>query len=112
MQTLINDKNIELKNKFSKIDLSKYENYNISLKIIDLNNNITLYIDAVDDMNTYVNNVNNILKEIYYLDDFKNINKLTLSLNDNNKKYETDIYKTNFFDVKYYLESLNVEYIG
>lgn len=112
MQTLLDEKNIELKNKFSKIDLSKYTNYNISLKVNDLNDNITMYIDAVDDMNTYVNTVNNILKEIYYLNDFKNINKLTLSLNDNNKKYQTDIYKINFFDVKYYLESLNVEYIG
>lgn len=112
--------NRKLKDKFFyKINLEDYTkaNFKIDIKYSDLKDNITLFIlkrvDKITEENLHIfaKDVNNILKTISNFDEFPKINKLNIAIKYMDNEFYADIYNTNFFNTKYYIESLQIEYL-
>ncbi|MDD2376461.1 MAG: hypothetical protein PHD15_03490 [Clostridia bacterium] len=108
----------QLKNEFSdEIDLSKYTDFEFDIKYNDLKNNITVYITksvdkiSSDQLNNFAEDVNNILENISIFNKFSNISKINICIEDAEIKLDAEIYSSNFYDKKYYINSLETEYI-
>lgn len=99
------------------IDLSKYTNFKFDIVYTNLEKNITLYIIKSvqkinsDELNNFAEDVNNILEDIATFDEFSKISKLDICIKDETNKSNAVINSTKFYDKKYYLESLETEYL-
>ncbi|MEG1705492.1 MAG: hypothetical protein RR290_02825 [Clostridia bacterium] len=114
----IENKSKILKNEFySQNNLSKYIDFNFDIKYEDLNDNITFYITknvieiTEEELNKFTIDVNTILDDISNYSKFSNIKKMKICIKSKNNILEADIYNTNFYDKKYYLDSLETEFL-
>ncbi len=107
---------VTLKDKFLKNNkLSKYINFVLDIEYSDLQNNITVYITKTvgkineEQLNVFSEDINNILNDIS--NDFTNISKIVIGIKDESNKADAEIYRTNFYDKEYYIDSLVTEYL-